>query len=49
METAIAFIPLLDAYRAIEIAETSGEKFDTVAEGAKDAEDSRQGVLRNKE
>lgn len=49
LETAGAFTPLLDAYRAIEIAETSGEKFDTVAERARDAEDYRQSVLRNKE
>lgn len=39
------FTALLEAYRAIEIAET----VDTTVELAQDAEDYRQGVLRNQE
>jgi hypothetical protein len=49
LETAGTFTALLEAYRAIEIAEKVGVHFDTVAERAQDAEDYRQGVLRNQE
>ena len=49
LEKAGTFTTLLEAYRAIEIAETFEEGFDTAAERQKDADDYRQGVLRNQE
>ncbi|RYG58961.1 hypothetical protein EON80_26290 [bacterium] len=49
LETAGTFTTLLESYRAIEIAESLESGFDTAAERAKDAEDYRQGVLRNQE
>lgn len=47
LETPGTFTALLEAYRAIQIAERSDA--DTPAERAQDEEDYRQGVLRNQE
>lgn len=47
LESPGRFTALLEAYRAVEIAE--GLDGDTAAERAQDAEDYRQGVLRNQE
>ena len=43
LETPDTFTALLEAFKAIEIA----EKFDTAGEHAQDVEDYRQGVLKN--
>lgn len=49
LEAPGTFTALLEAYQAIEIAERFEDGFDTADERAKDAEDYRQGVLRNQE
>lgn len=49
LETTGTFTALLEAYRAIEIAETFEVGVDTPAEQARDVEDYRLGIERNKE